>query len=1185
MTTWGNYAVGDFGRQFRIGYVFTKTAETDSTISVKRSIRFYGSYGVDDTTNRLDVNTTWTYDGSVDVDANYNTEIVIQEKTVTFSKDYGSTQVKSFSAALNGLNVYGTGTTATVSGSYTIPARDYDVPTAPDTPTVARTSDTSHTVTWNRNASVAGRYQNQYVMRQTLGADGVWSAFSTIKTITTDYTTTGSQSYTDNTTAANNVYRYKIKAANDSGEATSGISDIVYTTPVAPTSVVAAKNASGDIVLTVAVGHKFTAANAIIEESQDGGAYAPLATVAIDRDDFTYTHVSPSAAVTHTYRVSIEVDSTGNVGDGLTSATTESNTVVLASAPNPPVLQATVPVVSDFTNEATLTFVWDHYPTDTTPQRKRQIRYRVAGDSWFDTSIVTTSDEHVAATVASIAANTGAVNGDILEWAVSTWGEATTGGRDGTGASEWSATGSVVLSTTPTVAITSPVDASTLVTSELTVDFTYFQAESSPQAQYRAVLKQGATVLETKTGAGEATSVTFATPILDGESYTVEVDAQSEDGKWSDVITSDFDVSYLPPALVEATAVYYEDSGTVLISLFPQGSEDGVTEEAVSVTVERSINGGDWEVVATDIPADSALVDTQPSIHGINCYRLITVTTTGSTRVQESQTIATNYFTDPSFETTGADVEVRRNAATNPMARVNLTSWYAEAYVTMTRMDDGDGPTGETWVHFDRGGSSAANYVMGGSGTGTGIAAIAPSTDYTVGMFVRPNIEIDMAIAFNERNGGASQVQETIGDTVTCPAGVWTFLSITKNTRSDTAYGGPRAVLVDAHDWGSSGLEVGVAGLLVEASNRQQAYCDGSYSPDPDLSPSWVGTADASESILEGALVSEGTGTLCSGISSIRWSHSGGTSMRLLHSVAGEAYQEFDITSDVIEGGEYTISAIQRQNRIFDAGSPATTKDRNIVIMVTGGGGIERILEESTVPPDTVGEHEQSITFTVPTDPGADPVTAVTIRLYGVSPTRFADAEGESVWWDSVTFTDGAYTGTYIGPGMDTYEIVVERSCGDDAVFDGALVDNGDGTWSLRHPCFLPVVTDEHITSFLSTGPAFDQIIATMCEVRLTKSASRDKTLRQFENYDYPHMFSGNSINKSVTVSGTLSGTGSTTEELEDIAQSETLVLWRDTTGNHIYGSIGAVSQGNLAQFVRKGWNFGFTVTRTQRDV
>lgn len=509
------------------------------------------------------------------------------------------------------------------SGSWFVP---YLSPETPSTPTVTRNSDTSHTLNWTCNASSQARVQNQYIQRR-YWTGSAWSSWSTISTKTTDRTSDTAESYTDTTTVANRVYQWRIVAQNSTAQTASGTSERAYTTPAALTGVTATKTESGDIELTFAYpstsyvpdGH------VLIEESQDGGAFATLTTVA--GRPATYTHSSPSTSVTHQYRASFVVDAVDGTGDGLASATVLSGTVTLAAPPDAPTGLAPNGTAKDATDEQTLT--WVHNPTDTSPQSKFQIRHRASsGDSWTEETAVESSTASWA-----LAADTFS-NGASSEpeWAVRTWGEH----ED---PSDWSATATIPMRDKPTWTINDPADGATLTGSTLTMAGTYYQAQGLAMSTVeRTLLDSEDEVLEVLTSGD-----TFATAVEDGADYTVSVRTRSSSGQWSDTVTAAYSVDYLPPADVTLELEFDRDTGSMLLVLSADDPVTDVTVAATSAHVDRRVDGGAYTRItgeAIDLSAGFAAIDDRTCpVEGMVEYRVTAVSDSPSTAVMDPVSI------------------------------------------------------------------------------------------------------------------------------------------------------------------------------------------------------------------------------------------------------------------------------------------------------------------------------------------------------------------------------------------------------------------------------------------------------------------------------------------------------------------------------------------------------------------
>lgn len=410
-------------------------------------------------------------------------------------------------------------------------------PVAPGTPTATRINDGQVDLSWTNNSSAHHEYASQSVQRSVDGG-----SYSTIAS----GLSAGATSYSDTSAAVNHKYTYKIVATNASGTATSGVSTAVYTTPGTPTIGTATKLGNGNISLTWTnnVGYGDTAYTTRIEESQNGGAFSELASVS--GGVASYEHVAPSGAVTHAYRVRHR-SNTGSL-NGAYSAT--SNTVTLLSTANAPTGLSPSGVARDAAGAIVLT--WTHNPTDGTPQSKRRVQAKVNAGAYAD--LVNDSSGTSSYTVAGGTWT----NGDTITWKVATAGE------NGT-LSAYSAESTITLSAKPTVTINTPTAEYGL--SQLTVEWGYFQAQSSVQAAWEARLYDTADVLIEAIQGTTGTSGTFAAVIADGATYTVAMTVTSAAGLASTEDSQEFTVAYLLPAGITVDATFDNTSGFMVLAL------------------------------------------------------------------------------------------------------------------------------------------------------------------------------------------------------------------------------------------------------------------------------------------------------------------------------------------------------------------------------------------------------------------------------------------------------------------------------------------------------------------------------------------------------------------------------------------------------------------------------------------
>lgn len=480
------------------------------------------------------------------------------------------------------------------------------VPGTPTGMTATRVSDTQVNLAWTISHASNGAPTSTLVQHQING--GAW----------TDLVGLGNVRSATVATAADRKTAYRVRAGNTAGTtAFSAASSPVYTTPEAPSNVVAAKNAGLDINITFTENvdyaeHEHELWHGTVTggvTTWDSSALATLASGTV-----AYTHLAPDPSFVHVYWVRAKTGA-------LLSGYSTSNTVQLLAAPNAP----TVPAMGAFADKASaLTFDWIHNPIDTTPQTAYEFETSTnGGSSW-------TSTGKVVSTAASrtIAGGTHAAN-VAVSTRVRTWGSATTGGADGTGASDWSAMRTVTYKTVPTATITDPADASTVNDATLRVTIGFSQPEAATFVKAQLQLLEGVALLE-ELESTITTGITMATPVQNGTSYIIRARVQDSNGLWSAWTENDFNVVYLAPVPAAVTLEYLPDTGFGQIGLdipAPGGGEAA----AVTLTITRTINGVE-EVVLADYPTepDMTFIDTTPTINGTNLYTVTTISALGA---------------------------------------------------------------------------------------------------------------------------------------------------------------------------------------------------------------------------------------------------------------------------------------------------------------------------------------------------------------------------------------------------------------------------------------------------------------------------------------------------------------------------------------------------------------------------
>lgn len=504
----------------------------------------------------------------------------------------------------------GAGGPASVTQSVTPPTLTV-VPGTPSAVTATRVSDTEITVAWSQSSASNGAPTANTIQRRVNGGD--W-----VDAVTIAPTTSASVS-----AAADQKLEYRVKGTNAAGDsAWSAASTAIYTTPDAPTSVSVSKDSALDITVAWTPNVAFVEHEHVVEHGVDVAGTitwdsSPLAVVTAGTS--TYLHEDPDPADVHVYRVFARNTDTG----ALESAKVLSNTVQLLAAPDAPTL-ANLPNFAAKT--LALVVGWTHNPVDTTGQTAYEFEYSTnGGSSYTSTGKVTSTTPTYTVAADAYAANV------ALTVRVRTWGEATSGGSDGTGASPWSTTDTVTFKTRPVATITAPADESTYTQADLTVALGFSQAESASFVSATIVLSEGATELESRLSTTLAGTL-MDTQVEDAGTYTLSVTVLDSNGLTSVAVESTFDVAYTKPVAATFTPTYDVDSGTVELAVTIPAAGGGEAE-AVAVTISRVIDGV-RETVRANYPVEPGnitFIDTTPVTFGSNQYRVRTISEDGAT--------------------------------------------------------------------------------------------------------------------------------------------------------------------------------------------------------------------------------------------------------------------------------------------------------------------------------------------------------------------------------------------------------------------------------------------------------------------------------------------------------------------------------------------------------------------------
>lgn len=235
--------------------------------------------------------------------------------------------------------------------------------------------------------------------------------------------------------------------------------------------------------------------------------------------------------------------------------------------------------------------------------------------------------------------------------------------------------------------------------------------------------------------------------------------------------------------------------------------------------------------------------------------------------------VYTNLHTNPDFVTTNGTVEVRRNLIVNPRTGTAPTGTWAVSEGsygvggagTLSEVSVGGPIAGvpfrrKTWTTATTETAERVSFHFArGSAVANTLPAVTPGETYSYGYFwrasdsTRVNVH-SSAIYFYDSSG----VQ--LGTTIIDPyesipgSGEWQYVSskFTVPEGATQALPHHRLILKGA---APTGFYLDISGAIMEKAESVGPYFDGIYNTTPDLVPSWIGTVDASVSILTGTVV------------------------------------------------------------------------------------------------------------------------------------------------------------------------------------------------------------------------------------------------------------------------------------------------------------------------------------------
>ncbi len=194
-------------------------------------------------------------------------------------------------------------------------------------------------------------------------------------------------------------------------------------------------------------------------------------------------------------------------------------------------------------------------------------------------------------------------------------------------------------------------------------------------------------------------------------------------------------------------------------------------------------------------------------------------------------------------------------------------------------------------------------------------------------------------------------------------------------------------------DW----VEISMIDIYPGAYDPQRDWFDGSYSPDPDLTPSWTGTENASASVLKGEAVAntlEGASITYRsqhGIAIVPDGMNHDTKTAVAGSLSGFSGQGVTFTP----GKWYGASAITTLTKTLLNIGPSAARIIQASNTVSGWSGSTQSLSEST--PNAPGAYQKRLVWQCPTDSIWN-----SLYLYNGSSNP-----ADIVYWDKLFIVDG----------------------------------------------------------------------------------------------------------------------------------------------------------------------------------
>ena len=224
-----------------------------------------------------------------------------------------------------------------------------------------------------------------------------------------------------------------------------------------------------------------------------------------------------------------------------------------------------------------------------------------------------------------------------------------------------------------------------------------------------------------------------------------------------------------------------------------------------------------------------------------------------------------NLATNPSFETVAAGtVEVRRNLAVRPVPVDALSGWNSgDSGIYIPSYDATGGRRAGTAARkFTRAAASpssalAAMYAVGIiTWTHAGRTPTIAGETWTTSVYAKAAQAFNTYVAVTYYDAAGTAIGGGLpGTTVTGSAGAWVRPFVTTTAPAGAATIGVRLYINRTSGVTVGGEESWATDALIEKSPVLLPYFDGTYNPTPGAAVSWLGTVNASASVMKAGVV------------------------------------------------------------------------------------------------------------------------------------------------------------------------------------------------------------------------------------------------------------------------------------------------------------------------------------------